>query len=124
MHNELLRIGFLEFVAKMKKIAPKNKDNKRIFFTLKPNTRGEYSAQPSKWFGKMLDDLGLKQKGLCFHSWRHIARTILRNNNCPIDRVQLIQIRKQKLRRQLCFKAVAGNISQIHEQHSKTMMVS
>ena len=91
LHNELLRIGFLEFVAKMKKIAPKNKDNKRIFFTLKPNTRGEYSAQPSKWFGKMLDDLGLKQKGLCFHSWRHTARTILRNNNCLIDRVQLIQ---------------------------------
>ena len=91
LHNELLRIAFLEFVAKMKKIAPRRKVNKRIFFTLKPNTRGEYSAQPSKWFLKLLVELKIKQKGLCFHSWRHTVRTILRNNNCPIDRVQLIQ---------------------------------
>ena len=58
IHNELLKIGFIPFVEKMKKISLKG--NKRIFFTLVPNVRGEYSAQPSKWFRKLLMDLNLK----------------------------------------------------------------
>lgn len=88
LHHELLKIGFLAFVQKMKKINPKG--NKRIFFTLIPNVRGEYSAQPSKWFRKLLESLKIKEDKLVFHSFRHTVRTILRNNNCPIDRVQLI----------------------------------
>ena len=86
IHQELIKLGFLEFVNFMKKQSPAR--NKRIFMDLEPNTRGELSAQPSKWFGKLLDSLGLKDKGLVFHSFRHTVRTILRNNNCPIDRVQ------------------------------------
>ena len=86
IHQELIKLGFLEFVNFMKKQSPAK--NKRIFMDLEPNTRGELSAQPSKWFGKLLDSLGLKDKGLVFHSFRHTVRTILRNNNCPIDRVQ------------------------------------
>lgn len=86
IHQELIKLGFLEFVNFMKKQSPAK--NKRIFMDLEPNTRGELSAQPSKWFGKLLDSLGLKEKGLVFHSFRHTVRTILRNNNCPIDRVQ------------------------------------
>lgn len=86
IHQELIKLGFLEFVNFMKKQSPAK--NKRIFMDLVPNTRGELSAQPSKWFGKLLDSLGLKEKGLVFHSFRHTVRTILRNNNCPIDRVQ------------------------------------
>lgn len=86
IHQELIKLGFLEFVNFMKKQSPTK--NKRIFMDLEPNTRGELSAQPSKWFGKLLDSLGLKDKGLVFHSFRHTVRTILRNNNCPIDRVQ------------------------------------
>lgn len=86
IHQELIKLGFLEFVNLMQKQSPAK--NKRIFMDLVPNTRGELSAQPSKWFGKLLDSLGLKDKGLVFHSFRHTVRTILRNNNCPIDRVQ------------------------------------
>lgn len=86
IHQELIKLGFLEFVNLMQKQSPAK--NKRIFMDLTPNSRGEFSAQPSKWFGKLLDSLGLKDKGLVFHSFRHTVRTILRNNNCPIDRVQ------------------------------------
>ena len=86
IHNEPVKLGFLNFVRLMQKQS--HGKNNRIFTDLVPNTRGELSAQPSKWFGKLLDSIGLKEKGLVFHSFRHTVRTILRNNNCPIDRVQ------------------------------------
>lgn len=88
IHRELLKIGFLLFVERMKKISPKG--NKRIFYTLVPNVRGEYSAQPSKWFSKILKDLKIKEDKLAFHSFRHTVRTAMRNHNYPLDRVQLV----------------------------------
>ena len=85
IHKELINIGFLQFVETLKKTKPRDS---RLFANLKPNSRGELSAQPSKWFAKLLEDTNIKEKGLVFHSFRHTVRTVLRNNNCPQDRVQ------------------------------------
>ena len=86
IHNELISIGFLGFVTFMKK----ESKNNRIFADLKYNKRGELSAMPSKWFGRFMNEIGLTDKKLVFHSFRHTVRTILRNNNCPEERVQRI----------------------------------
>ena len=86
IHQELIKLGFLKFVEFMKNESKPS--NKRIFFDFEPNVRGEFSAQPSRWFGKYLSKIGLKKEYLVFHSFRHTVRTVLRNHNCPIDRVQ------------------------------------
>ena len=64
--------------------------NGRIFADLNYNKRGELSAMPSKWFGRFMNEIGLTEEKLVFHSFRHTVRTILRNNNCPEERVQRI----------------------------------
>lgn len=86
IHQELIKLGFFKFVDFMRKESKAS--NKRIFFDFKPNVRGELSAQASRWFGKYLEKIGLKKEYLVFHSFRHTVRTVLRNHNCPIDRVQ------------------------------------
>lgn len=86
IHDELVKLGFLRFVDFMKQ---KSK-NGRIFADLNYNKRGELSAMPSKWFGRFMNEIGLTEEKLVFHSFRHTVRTILRNNNCPEERVQRI----------------------------------
>ena len=86
IHRQLVKLGFFQFVEMMKGLSKNN----RIFADLQYNNRGELSAMPSKWFGRFMTQIGLTEKKLVFHSFRHTVRTELRNNNCPEDRVQRI----------------------------------
>ena len=46
LHNELIKIGFLNYVKEMRK-------EKRLFPELRVNARGHYSDDISKWFGPL-----------------------------------------------------------------------
>ena len=92
LHNELIKIGFLNYVKEMRK-------EKRLFPELRVNARGHYSDDISKWFGRFLDSLnkGIKAKadkfeeGHVFHSFRHTVRTEFRNNEVNPEFVTRIQ---------------------------------
>lgn len=90
IHPELLKIGFLEYVEKIRK-----KKQVRLFPDLKPNIRHEFSADISKWFSRFLDKVNntiddkadkIQEKHV-FHSFRHTVRTFLRNHRAPKERV-------------------------------------
>lgn len=77
----------MEYVKQMKK-------EKRLFPELKPNARGAYSDEMSRWFGRFLETVNttLKVKdrmgkGHVFHSFRHTFRTELRNNDASNEHV-------------------------------------
>lgn len=74
VHSELERIGLLEYYATMK-----GRAEKRLFPELKANTRGQISGTPSRWYGRYLKRIGLKDgKGTNFHSFRHTVADAFR----------------------------------------------
>lgn len=87
VHPELIKMGFLDYVRQMRR-------EKRLFPELKPNARGAYSDEMSRWFGRFLETVNrtLKAKdrmgqGHVFHSFRHTFRTELRNNDASNEHV-------------------------------------
>lgn len=82
LHSCIIKIGFLEFVQKLKQ-----KGVKRVFYTLK-NTKGSnYGDKVSKWFGKYKESLGYKGRNRNFHSFRHNFESKLVNSGI-IETVQ------------------------------------
>lgn len=63
LHPELVRMGFLEYVERIKK--------GRLFPTLKPDKYGKLGTTFSTWFGRYLDSLGITNSQKVFHSLRH-----------------------------------------------------
>jgi integrase len=63
VHPELIKLGLLQFVDATKA--------GRLFPTLRPDKYGILSTTFSTWFGRYLDDLGLTNPQLVFHSFRH-----------------------------------------------------
>lgn len=87
VHPELIKMGFWDYVRQMRR-------EKRLFPELKPNARGAYSDEMSRWFGRFLETVNrtLKAKdrmgqGHVFHSFRHTFRTELRNNDASNEHV-------------------------------------
>lgn len=68
IHPDLLELGFAEFVAKRRKW---NKPCKRLFSEVSLGTDGQASTQFSKMFARILDQVGLTDPALTFHSFRH-----------------------------------------------------
>ena len=63
LHDELLRKGFIEFVN--------SKKNGQVFSELTP-TNGYFSHNPSKWFSRRREKLGIQAgEGFTAHSFRH-----------------------------------------------------
>jgi integrase len=74
IHSMLIRIGFLDYHA-----ATSEAGSAQLFPELKPDSRGHYSAIPSRWFGRYLQYIGVKEnKEINFHSFRHTASDALR----------------------------------------------
>jgi integrase len=83
IHNELIKLGFLQYVDTIRK-----EKDKHLFQGLTANKR--MSEQPTKWYARFLDRIGITQKGKVFHSYRHTVREITRNNNIRKDIIERI----------------------------------
>jgi len=66
VHSSLVDLGFLDYHQAMKK-----RGETRLFPALKPDSFGTVTAHWGKWFGKYLRELGVKDRRIVFHSFRH-----------------------------------------------------
>jgi integrase len=75
IHPELKRIGILEFVDHRRQAGgPKAP----LFPLVQPNSKGNYGAGFSQWFGRYKRALGIKNESSVFHSFRHGFKDALR----------------------------------------------
>jgi hypothetical protein len=69
----LIKLGFDKYHARAVALGAKQ------LFDIKPDARGYYSGEPSKFFGNYLRDIGVKSgRNLNFHSFRHTAADAFR----------------------------------------------
>jgi integrase len=68
LHPELVKLGFVDFVQASKA--------GRLFPTLRPDKYGILTTTYSTWFGRYMDSLGLTNRQLVFHSFRHTFNEI------------------------------------------------
>ena len=80
VHPELVRLGFLDFVAAQRKAG-----HERLFPELPAGALGNYSDPYSKWFARLLTKAGVTSAGAVFHSFRHGWRDRLREAGVPRD---------------------------------------
>jgi integrase len=74
VHPELIRLGFLEYHAKVAKRGEVN-----LFPEIEPDARGFLSGKPSRFFNDYLRAIGAKEdKRVAFHSFRHSAADAFR----------------------------------------------
>jgi integrase len=75
LHPELKRIGILELVDHRRQTdGPKA----RLFPLVQPNSKGNYGAGFSQWFGRYKRSLGIESESSVFHSFRHGFKDALR----------------------------------------------
>lgn len=75
LHPELIRIGFLEFVALQRK---HRGGSARLLPKLTRGSKGGFGEAFSKWFGRYKVSLGIENKKSVFHSFRHGFKDALR----------------------------------------------
>lgn len=80
VHSVLQEFGFLDFVEQEKARA-NNDGNHQLFACLKPNSRGQISGTPSRFWRNYLQAIGVKNGGDGFgaHSFRHTLTDQLRS---------------------------------------------
>nr|WP_066486783.1 site-specific integrase [Sphingomonas sp. CCH9-F2] len=86
LHPDVMGLGFAEFVSKRRR----DRRSKRLFFEIKMGADGQASTVYSKWFGRLMDAVGLSDPALVFHSLRHNAEDAFRDALVPqyvIDKV-------------------------------------
>ena len=87
LHPDLIQLGFDRFVEA--RCAAKG-SSKRLFHEVNFGSDGQASTVFSKFFGRLLDKVGLPDPALVFHSFRHGAEDAFRNALQPqyvIDRI-------------------------------------
>lgn len=84
LHPELVKIGFLGFVAEAQKAK-----RTRLFPDQGKDAHGYY-APFSKWFARFLQKAGVKTRKITFHSFRHSYRDALRRASVPRDVAQAL----------------------------------
>jgi integrase len=75
LHPDLVKVGFLDYVADVRKTK-----SDRLFPKLGPKT-GKVTAGFSKWWGRYTNDLGITDSKKVFHSFRHTVKRGLRDAN-------------------------------------------
>lgn len=74
VHPELIRLGFLEYCADMKR-----QGHTRLFPELKPNKFGTLTAKWGEWFGSYKrGQCGVTDSRMTFHSFRHTFKQYAR----------------------------------------------
>jgi integrase len=80
VHSELIRLGFLDYVRSVKGRGP------WLFPDIDRGTKARsHSSAWGAWFGRYLRHLGIKDKKLTFHSFRHTFKHFARASNIPED---------------------------------------
>ena len=74
IHPKLMEMGFEEYY-----LSVKAKRHERLFYQLSYSDANHYTDKMSKWFGRYLDELGIKSKRKVFHSFRHTVKPELRD---------------------------------------------
>ena len=77
LHPFIVDLGFLDYVSTLREAG-----HVRVFPTWRPGKTGKYSNPASKWYARLLRDLGLKTAQLTYHSHRHTV----------IDRMRAAQV--------------------------------
>ena len=72
IHPQLLDLGFAEFVTQ------KHKAGQSMLFGYLVPQRNNYGHQPSKWFGRYRNRIGITDNRKVFHSFRHTLAERLR----------------------------------------------
>jgi integrase len=85
IHSELTKIGFLTYVANMKRTG-----EMRLFPELPKGKKGYYSDPFQKWFSRFLVGIGVKTPKTSFHSFRHCFRDVLRDADMSTERVRAL----------------------------------
>lgn len=81
VHPELMRLGFLDYLEKMRR-----QKRGRLFPDLKPNSHGHITGLFSKWFNRYLDGaIGIADRSKDFHSFRHSFKLHARACGIPED---------------------------------------
>ena len=75
IHPELLQIGFLTFVDHRRKA---DGQKARLFPEIQQNSKRNYGAAFSQWFGRHKRSLGIDNANSVFHSFRHGFKDALR----------------------------------------------
>ncbi|MCK2053799.1 site-specific integrase [Methylobacterium sp. 37f] len=78
IHHELLEAGFIDYVEHQTR-----EGCEMIFPQLASGSKGSYSHEFSKFFGRFLDRVGLDQPALVLHSFRHGFRDACRAKSIP-----------------------------------------
>jgi integrase len=74
IHRELINLGLLQYYEKQI-----SSQQERLFPELIADNRGILSTNLSKVFGRYNDKIGLDDKNIVFHSFRHTIKDALRN---------------------------------------------
>jgi hypothetical protein len=77
LHKHVIELGFLDYVASLK--------GAKMFPQIKPDSRGRWSGDYSKWFGRFQRSIGLDQRWTDFHSFRGTRKTAARGAGVPED---------------------------------------
>ncbi len=75
IHPELKRIGFLKFIDHRRRT---DGPQARLFPLVQPNSKGNFGAGFSQWFGRHKRSLGIENESSVFHSFRHGFKDALR----------------------------------------------
>ena len=66
IHPKLIDLGLLDYVEEIK-----SNSEIKLFPNLRKGQISNYGSSISQWFGRYLENLGIKKKGKNFHSFRH-----------------------------------------------------
>lgn len=75
IHPELVRLGFLRLVEER---SASHGESAQLFPLLKPGPKGGYGEAWSKWFGRYIRSIGIANRNIVFHSFRHTFKDALR----------------------------------------------
>lgn len=75
VHPELTRLGFQQYVEERRKL---DGQHAPLFPLLTVGPRGGLAESWSKWFGRYIRDIGIKDTDRVFHSFRHSFKDALR----------------------------------------------
>jgi integrase len=80
IHDDVLRLGFMEFVASQRRSS-----SIQLFPDLIPDSRGKLTSALSKRLNRFIDNSGINDSRKTFHSFRHYFKDLCRNAGLSKD---------------------------------------
>jgi integrase len=80
IHDDVLRLGFMEFVARQRRSS-----SVQLFPDLIPDSRGKLTSALSKRLNRFIDNSGIDDSRKTFHSFRHYFKDLCRNAGLSKD---------------------------------------